>query len=113
MVHPAKTHRQRKQHELLPQKQKTMPSAVTESAARDVVERPDGFYWSAKEGLLEFGPYETYELASSARESTSEEALAPIETLHQAEREMDITDWIAPQTGSVPEGSSPPHIAED
>lgn len=98
---------------MLPEKQKPTPDSVAESAASDVVERPDGFYWSAKEGRLEFGPYETYELASSARESSSEEALAPIETLHRAEREMDIADWIDPQTGSVPEGSSPPHIAED
>lgn len=94
-------------------KHKASQAAIEDSAPTDVVERPDGYYWLAKEGLLEFGPYETFELANSARESTSEEALAPTETLHKAEREMDIADWIDPQTGSVPEGGSPPHIAED
>lgn len=86
-------------------------TAVTGST--DIVERPDGYYWLARDGKLEFGPYETYELALREYEASSEEALAPEETLHSTEREMGLGDWIDPQTGTLAEGGSPPHIEEE
>lgn len=88
-------------------------AAADMPASERIVERPDGYYWLATKGLLEFGPYESYELALSASEATSEEALAPVETLHNAERGMGLADWIDPQTGTLPEDGSPPHIEED
>lgn len=100
------------QHVPSPTRQEDSSAATDDSASRDIVERPDGFYWLAKEGLLEFGPYESYELARYAS-STGEEEVAPVDTLHSAEREMGIVDWIDPQTGTIPEGSSPPHIDEE
>lgn len=51
--------------------------------------------------------------AASDTEATSDEALAPIETLHDVEREMDLADWIDPQTGTLAEGGSPPRINEE
>ncbi|CAH0355873.1 hypothetical protein [Aquabacterium sp. CECT 9606] len=76
-------------HAPLPTRQEDKTASTEDSASRDIVERPDGFYWLATEGLLEFGPYESYELARNAS-STDEEDLA--------ERETVIVDWIDPKT---------------
>ena len=75
-----------------------------------IVERPDGYYWQALVGRQEFGPFETYELAQTDRDALSEEALAPLETMHMAEQEIGIANWIDPDTGEPAEGESPPHL---
>lgn len=79
-----------------------------------IVERPDGYHWLARDGRLEFGPFDSLESAQvdseAGNEAISEEALAPTETLHNIEREMDLADWIDPETGALAEGASPPHL---
>ncbi|HEX7439023.1 MAG TPA: hypothetical protein VF319_02920, partial [Caldimonas sp.] len=85
-----------------PRKKKTPPSADTpaiEGAAPDIVERPDGYYWQASDGRQEFGPFESFELAQSDRDAVGDEALAPVETLLEAEHEIGIADWIDAETG--------------
>jgi len=78
-----------------------------------IVERPDGYYWQAPDGHQEFGPFESYELACEHRDAVGDEALAPGETLQQAEHELGIADWIDAETGEPAEGESPPHLRED
>ncbi len=78
-----------------------------------IVQRPDGYYWQVQDGHQEFGPFETYELAQANRDAVSEEALAPVETLHEAAHEIGISDWIDPETGAPAEGESPPHLPEE
>jgi hypothetical protein len=89
-----------------------IPESV-DVAARTIVERPDGYYWTGPDGDGEYGPYETYELAQAARDAVSEEAVAPSEALLEAEREIGIADWIDVETGEPAEGQSPPHLQED
>lgn len=83
------------------------------SQGERIVEHPDGYYWIAEDGKQEFGPFETYELARANRDAASEEAIAPGEALHEAEREVGIADWIDVETGAPAEGESPPHFEEE
>jgi hypothetical protein len=78
-----------------------------------IIERPDGFYWQAPDGRQEIGPFETYEEAEADSEAITEEAVAPGETLHQAEFDIGIADWIDPDTGEPAEGASRPHLSAD
>ncbi|MES2090068.1 MAG: hypothetical protein V4532_08845 [Pseudomonadota bacterium] len=79
----------------------------------NIVERPDGFYWQAQDGHQEFGPFESYEQALADRDAVSEESLTPVKTLHEAEQEIGIADWIDPETGAPAEGESPPRLPEE
>jgi hypothetical protein len=100
-------------------KEKKIPEPAQEQDAEadveavPIVERPDGYYWSGLDGREEFGPYESYELAASARDAQGDEAIAPGDALLEAEREIGIADWIDAETGEPAEGQSPPHLQED
>jgi hypothetical protein len=81
--------------------------------ASTVVSRPDGYYWLSEDGHLEIGPFETYAEALADSDAVTEEAVAPGETLHEAESDIGIADWLDPDTGEPAEGASPPHISAD
>jgi hypothetical protein len=78
-----------------------------------IVERPDGYYWQTPDSQGEFGPFETYELASAGRDAVGDESLDRSEALHQAERDIGINDWIDVETGGPAEGQSPPHFEQE
>ena len=97
-------------------KKRTPPPVAAppiESAPPAIVERPDGYYWQALDGHQEFGPFESYELAQADRDAVGDEAVAPGETLQEAEHEIGIADWIDAETGEPAEGESPPHLQEE
>jgi hypothetical protein len=79
----------------------------------EILDRPDGYYWSSPDGDEAFGPYETYELAEAARDAVGDEAVAPSDALMEAEREIGIADWLDVETGEPAQGQSPPHFLED
>jgi hypothetical protein len=76
-------------------------------------ERPDGYYWCTRDGHREFGPFASYELARMDRDRLDEQAPQPGESLDEAEDELGIGKWIDPDTGSLAEGPSPPHLDDD
>jgi hypothetical protein len=78
-----------------------------------VVSRPDGYYWLSHDGRQENGPFDTAAQAQADSDAVTEEAVAPGETLHEAEQEIGIADWLDPDTGEPAEGASPPHISAD
>jgi hypothetical protein len=78
-----------------------------------IVDRPDGWYWVAADGVQEFGPFETYEQARADRDRGDEGWPEEGESLQEAESEIGIADWIDPQTGEPAEGGSPPHLEAD
>lgn len=41
------------------------------------------------------------------------DAMAPAESLEEAESELGINDWIDPDTGEPAEGQSPPRLQEE
>jgi len=90
---------------------KEQPSA--DESLAPVVSRPDGFYWVAPDGRQAFGPFATASQARADRDRYDDGAPEPGETLQEAEQEIDLADWIDPETGEPAEGSSMPHLPED
>ncbi|HET9978106.1 MAG TPA: hypothetical protein VFQ20_11755 [Burkholderiaceae bacterium] len=86
------------------------PSAWPPGA--DVVEHPDGYYWTGPDGDQEFGPFASREAARADRDRWNEEAPTEGETVQEAEREIGIAEWIDAETGAPAEGQSPPHLEE-
>ena len=86
----------------------------TEDDAQAIVARPDGYHWLARDGVQEFGPFETLDEARAAMQAASDDSQhEPAETLQEAELEIGIADWIDPETGEPAEGQSPPHLEDD
>ncbi len=81
-----------------------IPETPPEYESARITERPDGFYWQARDGSREYGPFPTLRDAMQDMEATGEdEALEPGETLQEAEAEIGISDWIDPDTGQPAE----------
>jgi hypothetical protein len=72
-----------------------------------IIERPDGFYWQAKDGGREYGPFETLVEAVADMQALEEPAIEPGETLAEAEAEIGIADYIDPDTGEPAEEYRP------
>lgn len=72
-----------------------------------IVERPDGFYWQAKEGGREYGPFATLLEAVQDMQGGDEAAPEPGETLQEAESEIGVADWVDPDTGAPAEEERP------
>ena len=84
-----------------------------EDPTADVVERPDGFYWVADDGVTEVGPFATVQAAEADRDTGGADLPEPGETLEEAEAELGMNDWVDSETGAPAEGQSPPHLDSD
>lgn len=87
-------------------------ASEAETTVGEVVDRPDGFYWRSSDGTREGGPFESPELARSDMEGDAPD-LGPVESLHEAESEIGVADWIDPETGEPAEGLAPPRLGEE
>ncbi|MFO1222062.1 MAG: hypothetical protein U1E90_03090 [Burkholderiaceae bacterium] len=99
-----------------PQKPRGAARVIPESLDGDlgpIHQRPDGYYWSTRDGQREFGPFASFEHARMDRDRLDELAPEPGETLDEAEDEIGIGKWIDPETGAPAEGASPPHLDDD
>ena len=77
-----------------------------------VIDRPDGFYWRARGGNQEYGPFASLlEAAADMSATGDDEVLEPCETLREAEDEIGIADWIDPATGE-PAEEARPHLVD-
>lgn len=87
---------------------------ANDDASARIVARPDGYHWLAPDGRQEFGPFESADEAM-ADMLVADDAAAqgPGESLHEAEQELGIADWIDPETGAPAEGQSPPHLHDE
>lgn len=96
-------------------KDKAAPAEVEprDGDSGEIVERPDGFYWKAPDGLAEFGPFGSFELARADRDAQDDEPPDYGDALHEAERDIGINEWIDVETGEPAEGESPPHLDEE
>jgi hypothetical protein len=106
-----------------PGKQAMNKTAVNGSPANDprvapvseedrVFERPDGFYWQAREDAREYGPFATLiealeDRALAESPAGDEESLEVAETLEEAEAEVGISGWIDPDSGELGEEERP------
>jgi hypothetical protein len=88
------------------------PPAKREEAPQGrVIERPDGFYWEAKETGEAYGPFPTLAEAEADMLSAGDGEVEAGETLQEAESELGISEWIDPDTG-VPAEDSVPRIED-
>lgn len=72
-----------------------------------ILERPDGFWWQAKDGGREYGPFATLVEAVADMQSGDNGAPEPGETLQEAEAEIGIAGYIDPETGEPMEEERP------
>ena len=72
-----------------------------------ILSRPDGYYWLAKDGQREVGPFATFEEAQRSLHADEHSDVEPEETLAEAEGEIGIADWIDPETGEPAEEARP------
>ena len=84
-----------------------IPETSPESAEGRVIERPDGFYWAAKEGAREYGPFATLREAMQDMHTFEEDEIEEGETLREAEEEMGLPhaldhDLEEPEAFEVP-----------
>lgn len=89
---------------------KTVVPLTAEREGRTrIIERPDGVYWRDEDGI-EYGPFATLTDAMADREAA---IAAETEELEEAEAdgEIDIADWVDPDTGELAEASVP-HIED-
>jgi len=82
---------------------KTIPQTPAEFDKTRIVERPDGVYWQDRVTGEEFGPFLTMAEAVDDMEYSADSALEPGESLHEAEDELGISDWLDPDTGELSE----------
>jgi hypothetical protein len=73
-----------------------------------IFERPDGFYWEAKNGDMH-GPFESRAEAEADKLAggTAEAEDDVGETLEEAESEIGVSEWIDPDTGDPAEDGVP------
>jgi hypothetical protein len=72
-----------------------------------IIERPDGYYWQAKDGGREAGPFATLLEAVQDMQADEEGTPEPGETLQEAESEIGIADHVDPETGELAEEQRP------
>ena len=89
---------------------------VDQTAAVDdrasLIERPDGFYWQDKLTGKTYGPFPTSTEALLDMQYQEDSDYEEGESLHEAEEEIGIADWIDPDTGELAEGSTP-HLCDE
>jgi hypothetical protein len=86
---------------------KAIPETAPDYDRTRIVERPDGYYWQAKEGGREYGPFVTLLDAVQDMQAGGEEAPEPGETLQEAESEIGIAGHVDPETGEPTEEERP------
>ncbi len=84
-----------------------IPETAPDFDATRIVERPDGFYWQAKAGGREYGPFATLLRAVQDMQASDGAELEAGETLEEAEAEIGISEWIDPETGEPSEENRP------
>jgi hypothetical protein len=75
-----------------------------------LIERPDGFYWESKADGAAHGPFATRAEAEAdmiAGGAAPADDVDDGESLHEAESELGINEWIDPDTGGPAEDNVP------
>ena len=83
-----------------------IPETTPDFDRTRVIERPDGFYWQAKDNGREYGPFATL-LAAVQSMQPDDRAPEPGETPEQVEADIGIADFVDPETGEPAEESRP------
>ena len=85
----------------------SIPESPRDYDRTRIIERPDGFYWQARETGEEYGPFPSLTEAVDDMLASDEGNYEPGESLTEAESEIGIAEWIDPETGEPAEESVP------
>jgi hypothetical protein len=85
----------------------TEPTLHEEEDQAHLIERPDGYYWQNKLTEKLYGPFATLIEAMEDTQYQEDSDYEEGASLHEAEAEIGIADWIDPDTGELAEGSAP------
>ena len=88
------------------------PIPLEEDEQARLIERPDGYYWQNKFTEKLYGPFSTLTEAMEDMQYQEDSAYEEGASLHEAEAEIGIADWIDPDTGEPAEGSAP-HLSDE
>ena len=91
---------------------KHIPQTPEEDWQTHLTERPDGFYWQNKPAGKLYGPFPTKTEAMEDMQYQDDSDYEEGESLHEAEAEMGISDWVDPDTGELAE-SMAPHLSDE
>ena len=80
-----------------------IPETLPDHDRTRVIERPDGFYWQSRSEERQSGPFSTLLEAIQDMQYGDDGAIEPGETVEEAEAELQIADWIDPDTGEPAE----------
>ena len=86
---------------------KVIPETSPDYDRARIVERPDGYYWQARDSGKESGPFQTLIEAVEDMQYNADSDYEPGESLEQAEAEIGIADWVDPDTGELAEELKP------
>lgn len=85
---------------------KVIPQEDEEGEPARLIERPDGFYWQNKLTEKLYGPFATLAEAMEDTQYQEDSDYEEAASLHEAEAEIGIADWIDPDTGHLAEDSA-------
>jgi len=88
------------------------PTSFEEDEEARLIERPDGYYWQNKLTEKLHGPFATLLDAMEDTQYREDSDYEEGASLHEAEVEIGIADWINPDTGELAEGSAP-HLCDE
>lgn len=81
-----------------------IPQSIPDDEGARLIERPDGFYWQARDGTRMYGPFATLlDAMQDMAPVGDDDAAEPGESLQEAEAEIGIAEWIDPDTGEPAE----------
>lgn len=84
-----------------------IPQTPSDFDRTRVIERPSGFFWTAKDNGREYGPFATLMQAVLDMQAADESPIEPGETVQEAESEIGIADFVDPETGEPAEEERP------
>jgi len=88
------------------------PAPNEEDEETRLIERADGFYWQNVATEKLYGPFPTLLDAMEDNPYQEESDFGEGATLHEAEEEIGIADWVDSDTGELAEGSAR-HLSDE
>jgi hypothetical protein len=84
-----------------------IPQTAPDFDRTRLIERPSGFFWTAKDDGREYGPFATLMEAVLDMQAADESSIQPGESLEEAESEIGIAGFVDPETGEPAEEERP------
>lgn len=91
---------------------RVIPEHAVGRGTDEVVQHPDGWYWTMPGGRRQFGPFDTASAAQADRDRAVDEEPLDGDALRAAEVESGIADWIDAEAIAGIGDDDPPSFEE-